>query len=203
MTVAKDKAEARVGARSRRAAAHAAYEGLGGGIFIQPFIRSLHPAPGAIIAAYVAIGDEADPAPLLDILTQHGCKLALPRVTGPGEPLSFRSWTPGEPLAPGAFGIPEPQGVVEAIPDFVLVPLLAYSADGHRLGYGGGYYDRTLAVLRRQNPEIVAIGLAFAAQEVTHLPVEPEDQPLDWIVTERGARAFSGPAAGPTAGKTT
>ena len=76
------------------------------------------------------------------------------------------------------------------MPDFVLVPLLAFTPDGHRLGYGGGYYDRTLAALRAQKPEILAIGLAFAAQEVTHLPLDTNDQLLDWIVTERGARAF-------------
>lgn len=190
MSVSQHKSDARVGARSRRAEAHAAYEGLGGGIFIQPFIRSLHPAPGSVVAGYVAIDDEADPAPLLGILAQHGCRIALPCVTAPGVPLTFRSWAPGEPLTPGAYKIPEPRGGDELVPDFVLMPLLAFSSDGHRLGYGGGYYDRTLAALRPQNPQILAIGLAFAAQEVTHLPVEPNDQPLDWVVTERGARAF-------------
>lgn len=190
MSLGRDKSDARLGARSRRAEAHAAYDGLGGGIFIQPFIRSLHPAPGSVVAGYMAIGDEADPAPLLGILAQHGCQLALPCVTGPGVALTFRSWGPGEPLTPGAYKIPEPKNGADLVPDFVLVPLLAFTPDGHRLGYGGGYYDRTLAALRVQKPEILAIGLAFAAQEVTHLPVDPDDQPLDWIVTERGARAF-------------
>lgn len=186
------KSQARVAAKARRATAHATYQGLGGGLFIQPFIQVLHPVPGQTVAAYVAIGDEADPAPLIAVLTQHGCKLALPRVVAPGTALSFRPWSLGDPLVPGAYDIPEPTASDEVIPDFVIVPLLAFSPDGHRLGYGGGYYDRTLAALRVQNPSIVAIGLAFAAQEVTNLPVESDDQPLDWIVTERGARAFAG-----------
>ena len=184
------KADARVAAKARRAEAHAAYEGFGGGLFIQPFIRSIHPAPGQVVAAYAAIGDEADPADLLRILSQHGCVIALPCVTAPDAPLSFRAWTEGEPLKAGPFGTREPAGGDPVVPDFIIVPLLAFSPDGHRLGYGGGYYDRTLEGLRTQKAEILAIGLAFAAQEVTHLPVDPDDQPLDWVVTERGARAF-------------
>ncbi|MFZ3033525.1 MAG: 5-formyltetrahydrofolate cyclo-ligase [Parvibaculum sp.] len=190
MSASQDKKEARKLAKARRAEAHETYAGLGGGIFIQPFIQSLQPAPGAVVAGYVARGDEADPAPLIQILADHGCQIALARVSAPDQPLRFIQWAPGEPLAPGPYDILEPTGESALLPDFVLVPMLAFSADGHRLGYGGGYYDRTLEALRTQKPGIIAVGLAFAAQEVTNLPVEPEDQPLDWIVTERGARCF-------------
>lgn len=186
------KAEARAAAKQARAAAHAMFDGLGGGLFIQPFIRAIPVAPTARIAAYVAIGDEADPAPLLDVLAQHGCAIALPRIVAPEKPLSFIAWAPGDALEPGPFGTWEPTGQNELLPDIVIVPLLAFSPAGHRLGYGGGYYDRSLALLRQQKPEILAIGLAYGAQEVTNLPVETEDQPLDWIVTERGARSFAG-----------
>ena len=190
MSLVEAKKEARKLARARRAEAHEKYAGLGGGLFIQPFIQSLHPAPGMVVAGYVAKGDEADPAPLLQILAQHGCDIALPRMSAAGEPLAFIQWSLGEPLVAGRYDILEPTGNVERLPDFVLVPLLAFSSNGHRLGYGGGYYDRTLQGLRHQKPETIAVGLAFAAQEVTNLPVEAEDQPLDWIVTERGARSF-------------
>ena len=190
MSLVEAKKEARKLAKARRAGAHERYAGLGGGIFIQPFIQSLQPAPGSVIAGYVAKGDEADPSELIRILADHGCEIALPRVVAADQPLSFRKWAPGEPLAPGPYDILEPTGETELLPDFVLVPMLAFSADGHRLGYGGGYYDRTLEALRAQKPGIIAIGLAYAAQEVTNLPVEPEDQPLDWIVTERGSRCF-------------
>jgi 5-formyltetrahydrofolate cyclo-ligase len=192
MSVARDKTEARTAARIRRAAAYEAYKGLGGGIFVQPFIRALQPEPGDVIAAYAAIGTEADPERLVDILSDHGCLVALPCVTGVDLPLSFRLWAKGSQLVPGPLGTREPAEGAEMVPDFLIVPLLAFDGRGHRLGYGGGYYDRTLAALRRQKPGIVAVGLAFAAQEVTNLPIEPEDEPLDWIVTEREARAFSG-----------
>lgn len=190
MSLRAQKSEARVAAKARRATAHAAYKGLGGGLFIQPFIGALHPAPGQVVAAYVAKGTEADPGPLVALLAAHDCRIALPRILGPDMALSFRLWSPGDPLVPGPFGVQEPRGEAEALPDFVIMPLLAFSPDGHRLGYGGGYYDRTLEALRAQKPGIIAVGLAFAAQEVTNLPVEPEDEPLDWIVTERGARSF-------------
>lgn len=190
MSKALAKKEARALAKARRAEAHRTYEGLGGGIFIQPFIQSLHPVPGQVVAAYVAKGDEADPGPLVALLADHGCRIALPRILGPDMALSFRFWSLGEPLVAGPFDVLEPGGATEALPDFVIIPLLAFSSDGHRLGYGGGYYDRTLEALRAQKPGIIAVGLAFAAQEVTNLPVEREDEPLDWIVTERGARSF-------------
>ena len=178
-------------AKSRRAVAFEKFAGLGGGLFVQPFIQAIPVAPSATVAGYVAKGDEADPSVLIDILSGHGCTIALPRVTGDNEPLAFAAWKRGEPLVAGPFNIKEPRASAPVVtPDIIIVPLLAYDATGHRLGYGGGYYDRTLALLRSRNPSILAIGLAFGAQEVTHLAHEPNDQALDWIVTERGATDY-------------
>ncbi|MDO8288542.1 MAG: 5-formyltetrahydrofolate cyclo-ligase [Parvibaculum sp.] len=191
MSAEQAKKEARLLAKSRRAVAFEKFEGLGGGLFVQPFIQSIPIAPSAVVAAYVAKGDEADPSVLTDILSGHGCKIVLPRVVGPDQPLTFCAWKRGDQLVPGPFGILEPKASApELVPDIVIVPLLAYGAQGQRLGYGGGYYDRTLALLRARNPAILVIGLAFAAQEVTHLAIESNDQALDWIVTERGATDF-------------
>ena len=191
MSVEQSKKEARLLAKSRRAVAFGKFEGLGGGLFVQPFIQAIPVAPTATVAGYVAKGDEADPSVLMDILAGHGCRTALPRMAGADEPLAFCAWARGDILVPGPFGILEPRASApEVTPDIIILPLLAYDGAGQRLGYGGGYYDRTLALLRVRNPAIVAVGLAFAAQEVTHLVTGPQDQRLDWIVTERGASAF-------------
>ncbi|MGV8997109.1 MAG: 5-formyltetrahydrofolate cyclo-ligase [Parvibaculaceae bacterium] len=191
MSAEQSKKEARLLAKSRRAVAFDKYEGFGGGLFVQPFVQAIAVAPTLTVAAYIAKGDEADPSVLIDILSGHGCKIVLPRVAGPDQPLDFRKWERGDILVPGPFGILEPKSDAPLVmPDIVIVPLLAFDASGHRLGYGGGYYDRSLALLRARNHAILAIGLAFAAQEVTHLAHEPNDQALDWIVTERGATDF-------------
>ncbi len=141
---------------------------------------------GSVVAGYWPLGDEIDPLPLMEALAQGGCRLALPVVTGPDEALEFRSWEPGAALEEGSHGTRHPlPSAATVVPTVVLVPLLAFDARGFRLGYGGGYYDRTLAPLREAGG-VVAIGLAYAAQQVPDLPVEGWDQRLDRIVTERG-----------------
>ncbi|MCW5732408.1 MAG: 5-formyltetrahydrofolate cyclo-ligase, partial [Alphaproteobacteria bacterium] len=133
--------------------------------------------------------DELDPRPLMELLAERGGRLALPGAARPGQPLVFHAYRWGDPLRPGPFGVMIPaEGAPELLPDMVLVPLLAFDRQGGRLGYGGGFYDRTLEALRRARPALVAVGLAFAAQEVACLPHEAGDQRLDWIVTEHGAR---------------
>ncbi len=136
---------------------------------------------GRCIAGYWPIRGEIDPRPLLLAL---GRPIALPVTGGRGTVLGFRLWRPGEPLAPGPFGLSEPTGP-PAAPDLLLVPLLAYDACGNRLGYGGGYYDRTIAATG-----VPAIGAAYAAQEVAAVPVGPDDRPLAGVVTEAGLRFF-------------
>lgn len=149
-------------------------------------INDLLPPPdGCVIAGYAAINSELNPMAVLKALVEQGYVGALPTVTGPGEPLLFRRWQPNDRLARGAFAVPAPPSDAPVVrPDYVLVPLLAFDRRGMRLGYGGGYYDRTLAALRSQAP-LVAVGLAYAEQEQIKLPAEAHDQPLDAIVTEK------------------
>ncbi len=176
-----------------RAAAYAALGTDAVSLFADQFFAYVPLKPGIAIAGYAAIGDEADPSGIMALARGRGHRVALPRVAATAAPLVFHLWNPGDPLLPGPHGTRHPaENAVLVQPGLLLVPLLAFDRAGHRLGYGGGYYDRTLAALRRRNRGILAVGLAFAAQEVGHLPHEPYDEPLDWIVTERGARAFSG-----------
>jgi len=147
---------------------------------------------GKVIAGYYPINDELDSQPLMESLSSQGLTLALP-VTPPAPgPLSFLEWMPGDPLEEARFGVmTPPASSPELDPDVVFVPLLAFDAAGHRLGYGAGYYDRTLAALRGKN-RVTAIGLAFAEQEVAALPHDARDQRLDWVVTQAGARRIEG-----------
>lgn len=141
-------------------------------------------ADGAV-AGYWPIHHEIDPRPLMKRLADHGVTLALPVVTARNQPLMFRRWRPGDPLIKGAFGVPVPPEDAPTLrPAVVLVPLLAFSRAGHRLGYGGGFYDRTLADLRASG-RVLAVGLAHAEQELEELPVTPDDMPLDMIATNR------------------
>jgi 5-formyltetrahydrofolate cyclo-ligase len=141
---------------------------------------------GAIVGGYHALPDEADPALLLERLVELGCHIAYPRVAGKGLPLDFHRVPDGEVLAPGAFGIHEPLDIwPRATPDVLLVPLLAFDASGHRLGYGGGFYDRSLALLN-----VPAIGIAYAGQEVASLPHMAHDWRLHAVLTERGLTRF-------------
>jgi 5-formyltetrahydrofolate cyclo-ligase len=147
-------------------------------------------APNSLIGAYAALPDEADPHLLLKALVSTGCTLAFPRVEAKGAPLIFHHWTPGRELKRGTFGIAEPSADWPvAHPSILLIPLLAFDARGHRLGYGGGYYDRTLEALRAHG-NIRAIGIAYAGQEVESIPDENHDHLLDMVATEAGIRRF-------------
>jgi 5-formyltetrahydrofolate cyclo-ligase len=146
----------------------------------------------ATISAYHPIGAELDCLALMARLAEAGHVTCLPIVAKRGQPLVFRLWAPGEPLKDGLSGIPvPPRGVAVVEPDILFVPLLAFDRQGYRLGYGGGYYDRTLTVLRARKP-ILAIGLAFAAQEVPAVPHLDYDARLDAILTEKGPIAVDG-----------
>ncbi len=150
------------------------------------FLAELRPEPGSIVAGYWPMGDEMDPRPLLQSLASLGCSLALPALQGAEKPLLFRAWAPGEPLFPAAFGTEEPDAAQPLrTPLILLVPLLAFDAQGYRLGYGGGFYDRSLAQLRPKG-DTLAVGLAFSAQQVERVPRDGNDQRLDWLVTENG-----------------
>ena len=140
----------------------------------------------AVVSGFLGIGDEIDLKPLMARLEGEGYRLALPVMEGKGKPLVFRAWSPGDPLAETMWGIREPLPGAETVdPDIVLGPLLAFDTRGYRLGYGGGFYDRTLARLRALKP-IVSIGVAFDEQRVDAVPHVDYDERLDWILTPSG-----------------
>lgn len=144
--------------------------------------------PGPITAVYRAIGSELDTAALSLALASEGRELCLPVVVERDTPMIFRRWSPGEPLELDEAGVPAPFPLAEAvIPDLILTPLLAFDAQGGRLGQGGGYYDRTFAAL----PDVLRVGFAYAGQEVENLTVEPHDIRLHGVLTETGYRAFA------------
>ena len=147
-------------------------------------------SPG-IVSGFHPYGSEIDCRGLMHRLAKEGWTTCLPVVTGPAQPLIFREWGRDEPLEDGAWDIPVPtEEAAEAKPDVLLVPLLAFDKHGFRLGYGGGFYDRTLELARSER-EIVAIGVAFSGQEVKAVPHGEFDAPLDWMLTELGPVRFT------------
>jgi 5-formyltetrahydrofolate cyclo-ligase len=187
------KAEARVAAKARREIAQAALGPEARSRFADLFFAHIPLATDDVVAGYAPIGSEADPVDILRRVAARGHPVALPCVEARKAALTFRLWTCGAALVAGPHGTRAPsREAPEVEPRVLLVPLLAFDGRGHRLGYGGGYYDRTLAGLRMRSRGILAVGLAFAGQEVTHIPIEPDDEPLDWIVTEREAKPFTG-----------
>jgi 5-formyltetrahydrofolate cyclo-ligase len=166
--------------------------------FFAAFATEMGRGPLAMIAGYWPFGTEMDVRPLLHRLAAHGTGLALPVTRGADLPLEFRRWQPGDGLEQGAYGISHPHAGAPAVtPSILLVPLLAFDRSGWRLGYGAGYYDRTLAALRglgvsrAGSLRVTAVGIAYAAQEVESLPHHAGDQRLDGIVTEEAARRFA------------
>ena len=160
----------------------------------------------AVVAGYWPLAAELDPRPAMAMLSGAGHSLALPRVGAPDAALTFHAWHDDDALIPGSFGVMEPSPARPRVePGVVLVPLLGFDRRGRRLGWGKGYYDRTLAELRSGSPGVIAIGIAFAAQEVDEIPAGPTDQVLDLVVTEqavhdvagaRGARGAPGASVG-------
>lgn len=142
--------------------------------------------PGVVVAGYSPIGSELDPFPLLQALAAKGAALALPVVIARDHALIFRAFAPDDVLVRGAYGIFQPSSDAPDVdPDIVLVPLAAFDRAGHRIGYGRGYYDRTLQGLRATK-KITVIGLGFAVQEIDIVPRLAHDEQLDCVLTERG-----------------
>jgi 5-formyltetrahydrofolate cyclo-ligase len=187
------KAQARKDAALRRAAAHDP-TGHAAQRACAHVMRALQDRFGAdlssqALAGYMALGDELDP---LAAMQAHIGPVCVPVVQGRGQPLVFYRWTPDTPMVTGAFKVRVPAVADPITPDVLLVPMLAFDARGYRLGYGGGFYDRTLAGLRAQR-RVLAIGFAYDAQEMAQVPTNATDEPLDMIVTPAGIRVYSAP----------
>lgn len=172
------KAEARKAAFARRKAAHA----QAGDACWSLLSECLGECRGVPMAGYMPIRTEIDPLPAMAEAASYG-PVGVPVIEAAAHPLKFSRWAPGIALKDGPFGarIPEVDDFFE--PEILIVPLVAFDRSGGRLGYGGGFYDRTLELLRAKRPTL-AIGFAYGAQEAVALPLEPTDQPLDMIVTE-------------------
>lgn len=148
-----------------------------------------NPGP-PVVSVYWPIRSELNTRPLIETLAASGYPVALPVMHKVRHPLTFRAFTPGDDLVKGPFGLSEPASDKPALdPDIVFSPLAAFDRRGHRLGYGGGIYDATLSDLRTKKG-VIAIGVAYACQEVPEVPTEPHDQQLDYVLTERGLAAL-------------
>jgi 5-formyltetrahydrofolate cyclo-ligase len=183
-SLAGQKAALRRAALARRDALPAAErQAAAEAIAARPFPLALK--PGVVVSGFMPLKSEINPLPLMRKLAGGGASLALPVVAGRGKPLVMRAYAIGEPLAAGVWGIREPKAdAPEVEPDILLVPLLAFDRNGNRIGYGAGYYDMTIRALRAKKP-ITAVGLAFAAQEISEVPATPRDARLDLVLTER------------------
>jgi len=209
MTTTLDESKRRLRAEAKRrrataaaaaaaAAAAGATAGGAGEAVRDNFLAAVRLPAGAVVSGYWPLDGELDPRPLMTALHDAGHAIALPVVVASGRPLVFRAWSPGDRLAPAAFNTQVPGADrPERTPEVVLAPLLAFDRLGFRLGYGGGFYDRTLAGLRARG-RALAVGLAYAGQEAPAVPHGPNDKRLDWVITEAEAIALD--AARDTAG---
>jgi len=150
-------------------------------------MQMFRPEAGAIVAGYWPIRTELDPRPLMQQFVAAGLTTALPATPQPGKPLIFHLWQEGDPVVEGLYGTSEPAPEAPRCePDILLVPMLAFDKAGYRLGYGGGFYDRSLAALRAVKPEVRAVGVAFGAQHVDLVPRGEHDARLDAVLTPDG-----------------
>jgi 5-formyltetrahydrofolate cyclo-ligase len=151
---------------------------------MENFLQNIRLEKGAVVASYCAVHDEMNMTVLNETLCAKGHPIALPVITGKGKPMIFRIYQEGDRLLANPLGILEPTSAAQGVePDVLLIPLVAFDRRLNRLGYGGGYYDRTIKKLRIHKP-ILTLGIAYACQEITEIPVGPNDVPLDKIITE-------------------
>jgi 5-formyltetrahydrofolate cyclo-ligase len=179
----------REAAERRRAAVRAAPQA---GLALRDrFLAAMTPEAGVPASAYWPLDDELDPRPLFMALHGRGHPVGLPVIVAKGQPLLFRRWTPDAALVRGPFRVMTPPAEAqEVVPRLLLVPLLAFDRRGYRLGYGGGFYDRTIAKLRATD-DVLAVGVGVAAQEADAVPHDETDEPLDWVVTDQEAIRIS------------
>jgi len=193
MTIDDDKQDLRRRAKEKRSQAVVDAGSDAADRLAENFIHSepLFLQADVALAGYWPIADEIDVRPLMKELHGQDRTIALPVVTGPNRPLSFRGWHPGMDLEDGGFGTRHPGlEAPDVVPGILLVPLLAFDAQGFRLGWGGGFYDRTLAKLRATG-SVLAVGVAYSGQRFDEVPKDSYDEPLDWIITERDAQEIA------------
>ena len=179
MTIDQIKADARKAAFATRKLAFEAGQGRAAELLAD--FLAVH--RGKVLSGYMPMRTEIDPLPAM---AAHQGPVCVPVIIGKGQPLKFREWTPGCAMIAGEFGALIPADGAWVEPDVLIVPLLAFDARSYRLGYGGGFYDRTLQALRAKRATL-AVGYAFAAQQVAEVPIDAFDQRLDAIITEQGA----------------
>ncbi|MGD9784095.1 MAG: 5-formyltetrahydrofolate cyclo-ligase [Hyphomicrobiaceae bacterium] len=184
------KKDLRTAAIAKRSAAHLRHGASAGVLLAAHGIDFAGQAPQqASVSAFLPIGEEIDPLPLMRRLWARGHQVGLPVMVGKARPLVFRAWRDGEALQEVKWGIREPLPTApEVLPDVMLVPLLAFDASGMRLGYGGGFYDRTIAQIRAVKP-VVTIGIAYDELQVDAVPHSDYDERLDWVLTPSGPKA--------------
>ncbi len=173
--------EAKRALRARMLTEREAWNPSVGVLLSAHLLRDVPPPAGAVVSGFWPMGTEIDIRPVLRTLHERGHEIVLPETPKRGNPLIFRIWQPGDAMIPERFGTSRPPGPI-AVPDFLLVPLLAFDRRGYRLGYGAGFYDRTLAGL----PGRFRLGVAYAASQVDEVPAGPYDERLDAVATERG-----------------
>ena len=180
MTLEEEKTAARKAAFARRKSAYAQAR-PDQAAHLSAFLAGHRGVP---VSGFMPINTEIDPRPAMEEAAAHG-RVGVPIIQGKGLPLTFAHWDPDTPMVEGPFKARIPANIQPMVPEIVIVPLVAFDRKGGRLGYGGGFYDRTLQGLSDRGP-CLAVGFAFAAQEADGLPLEPADQPLDLIITESG-----------------
>lgn len=183
MSVDAIKAEARKAAFAARKAVFGTGRDAAAQAHLAAALAGHRDAP---LSGYLPIRTEIDPVP---VMAAHPGPVGVPVIPGPAQALQFHLWSPDCALVDGPFGAKVPAKGVAMVPRVVIVPMLAFDARGYRLGYGGGFYDRTLAALRAAGP-VLALGFSYDAQEVAEVPVDAYDQRLDGVVTESGLRQF-------------
>ena len=184
-TIFDQKSELRNATLAKRDAMPADERQRGGEtIAARPFPVAI--APGMIVSGFMPLKSEINPLPLMKVLAGAGAKLALPAIAGRGKPLIMRAYAFGDEFARGQWGIREPKPEQpEVFPDVLLVPLACFDRAGHRIGYGAGYYDMTIHRLRAMK-KVIAVGVAFALQEIARVPATDRDERLDLVLTETG-----------------
>ena len=186
------KKRARNDARDVRSEAKATTGPLAGDLLQAQFLDHVPMAADAVVAGYWPMNDEMNPVPLLKRLVKDKVQCVLPAVTAKEKALEFREWRPEVELEDGPFGTSHPPANAFVLsPGIVMLPLLAFDTSGYRLGYGGGYYDRTLADMKSSGSTVLAVGIAYQSQQIDAVPHGELDQRLDLVITENGAHQFS------------